>query len=418
MTGVCSISDARSTLALPALRLLTFAILSARLAAPMHAQDEPPQRGEGSVVSFSARQDVEVTLSGYLQADGRWLSGARLPMPDGFMLRRARFIVDAALPNGWHLRLQPDFGQGRVVVQDAFVGFERRAMLVRVGRFRPNYGLERMQSSSTLLFPERSLINSLAPSRSYGTQVRLTRGAWTVATGGFRTPTGTDAAAIDTDGDIEATIGSGHDLLLRGAWSWRREARYVDAQASVLDGRERGSLESPAMTRILTVSQQPIAAFRNDGTAAGTVVAAGRRRRASAGAIVGTGRTMLALEGAMLSQRGTLNGVAGTVTTMGYVLRSTRVWNGRQLPSQETVPASARGAIEAGVRVAALGSWGDGAGALLSARSDRRAASAGVALGWVPGSLTRLSLAYDVTATAGLREVREHALMFRVQQGF
>jgi hypothetical protein len=172
------------------------------------------------------------------------------------------------------------------------------------------------------------------------------------------------------------------------------------------------------MARILTVGQQPIAAFRNDGTATGTVTAAGTRRRASAGAMAGTGRTMLALETAMLSQRGALNGVGGTVTTMGTVLRANRVWNGRQLPSQDIVPASVRGAFEAGLRVGALGNWGDGASALLSPLSDRRVVSAGVAVGWVPGTLTRLSLAYDITATDGWSRVREHALMLRIQQAF
>jgi phosphate-selective porin OprO and OprP len=397
---------------------LTAALLAAPFPSLLHAQDEPPPRGEGSVVSFTARDDVAVTLSGYLQVDSRWLSGATQRLPDGIVLRRARFIVDAALPNGWHLRLQPDFGQGRVQVQDAFVGLEREGILFRAGRFRPNYGVERMQSSSTLLFPERSLINSLVPSRSFGTQLRWNRGAWTVTTGGFRTPIGTDAAAIDTDGDVEATIGSGHDVLLRTAWAWRREAHYVDAQGSVLAGRERGSLESPAMARILTVGQQPIAAFRNDGTVTGTVTAAGTRRRASVGAIAGTGRSMLALETAMLSQRGALNGVGGTVTTMGTVLRANRVWNGRQLPSQDIMPASARGAFEAGLRLGTLGSWGDGADALLSPLSDRRVVSAGIAVGWIPGTLTRMSLAYDITATDGWSRVREHALMLRVQQAF
>jgi phosphate-selective porin OprO/OprP len=394
------------------------ALFTAPLATPVRAQDEPPQRGDSSIVSFSTRDNVAVTLSGYIQVDSRWLSGATQRLPDGIVLRRARFIVDAALPSGWHLRLQPDFGQGRVQVQDAYVGFEREGLTLRTGRFRPNYGLERMQSSSTLLFPERSLINSLVPSRSFGSQLRFNRGAWTVTTGGFRTPIGTDAAAIDTDGDVEATIGSGHDLLLRAAWAWRRATSYADVQASILEGRERGSLDSPAMARVLTVGQQPIAAFRNDGTAAGTVTAAGARRRASAGAIVGTGRSMLALETAMLSQRGALNGVGGMVTTMGTVLRAHRIWNGRQLPSQEIVPASSRGAFEAGLRFGTLGSWGDGAGTLLSPLSDRRVVSGGVAVGWVPGTLTRLSLAYDITATDGWSRVREHALMLRVQQAF
>lgn len=393
-------------------------VLLALVAAPLVAQDAPPPRGTGATVAFANANDVQVTLSGYLQVDGRWLSGATQQLPDGILLRRARLIVDAELPNGWLVRLQPDFGQGRVQVQDAFVGFERAGVLARAGRFRPNYGLERMQSSSTLLFPERSLINSLVPSRSFGAQVRVERGAWTLATGGFRTPIGTDAAAIDTDGDVEATVGSGHDLLLRTAWAYRDGGRYVDAQASLLEGRERGSLESPAMSRILTVGQQPLTAFRNDGTLAGTVIAAGTRRRASVGAIVGAERGMVALEGALLSQRGALNGTAGVVTTGGWVLRGVRVWNGRQLPSQDVVPASSLGAFEVGARIGAIGTWGSGAGTLLSSRSERHAAGAGIAFGWTPGTLTRLSIAYDVTATDGRREIREHALMLRVQQAF
>lgn len=388
------------------------------VAAPLLAQDAPPPRGAGSTVTFANADDVNVTLSGYLQVDGRWLTGATQQLPDGILLRRARLIVDAELPIGWLIRLQPDFGQGRVQVQDAFVGFARAGVLARAGRFRPNYGLERMQSSSTLLFPERSLINSLVPSRSFGAQLRVERGAWTIATGGFRTPIGTDAAAIDTDGDVEATVGSGHDLLLRAAWAWRDAGRYADVQGSLLEGRERGSLEAPAMARILTVGQQPMTAFRNDGTLVGTVIAAGTRRRASVGAIVGTEQGMLALEGAMLSQRGALNGAAGMVTTGGVVLRGVRVWNGRQLPSQEVVPASTLGAFEVGARLGAIGTWGSGTATLLSSRSERHAAGAGVAFGWTPGTLTRLSIAYDITATDRLSAIREHALMLRVQQAF
>jgi phosphate-selective porin OprO/OprP len=391
---------------------------SAVTAAPLVAQDEPPPRGAGATVAFANAGDVQVTLSGYLQVDSRWLSGATQQLPDGILLRRARLIVDAELPSGWLIRLQPDFGQGRVQVQDAFVGVQRAGVLARAGRFRPNYGLERMQSSSTLLFPERSLINSLVPSRTFGAQLRVERGAWTLSTGGFRTPIGTDAAAIDTDGDVEATVGSGHDLLLRAAWAWRDAGRYADVQGSLLEGRERGSLDSPAMSRILTVGQQPMTAFRNDGTLAGTVIAAGTRRRASVGTIVGTERGMLALEGALLSQRGARDGRAGMVTTGGWVLRGVRVWNGRQLPSQDVVPESSRGAFEVGARLGAIGTWGSGTAALLSSRSERHAGSAGIALGWTPGPLTRLSIAYDITATDRLRMIREHALMLRVQQAF
>jgi hypothetical protein len=94
------------------------------------------------------------------------------------------------------------------------------------------------------------------------------------------------------------------------------------------------------------------------------------------------------------------------------------VWNGKHLPSQDIVPHSARGAFEAGLRAGTLGSWEDGAASLLSPLSDRRVVSAGVAVGWILSTLTRMSLAYDVTATDGWSRVREHALMLRVQQAF
>lgn len=86
--------------------------------------------------------DVSLTLGGYLQVDGRLLSGAAASS-DGLLLRRARLIVDARMANGVHLRLQPDFGQGRVVVQDAFIGYDRANASMRIGRFRPAYGVAR-----------------------------------------------------------------------------------------------------------------------------------------------------------------------------------------------------------------------------------------------------------------------------------
>lgn len=143
---------------------------------------------ERGALRLGSGDDVDLSLGGYVQVDGRWLSGARSRQPDGMLLRRARLVFDAAMANGWHLRLQPDFGQGRVLVQDAFAGREDSRMIVR-------------------------------------------------------------------DGGI------------------------AEVQAGVLAGRERGTDESPALSRILSVARQPILTFQDDGTAAGTVVAAGARRR-------------------------------------------------------------------------------------------------------------------------------------------
>ena len=251
-------------------------------ATPRGSDDE---RGRATVATS---EGIRLTLGGYLQVDGRWVGGSATRAPDGLLLRRARLVFDAARDDGWHVRLQPDFGQGRVLLQDAFVGWTGRGTTVRVGRFRPAFGTERMQSSSTLLFPERSQVNALMPSRNFGGQLQHSRGGFRIAVGGFRTPIGTDVPTVDTDGDVRAVGGAGHDLLLHGGWRTKHGARYVDVQGSVLAGREQGSVETPSLARLRSVSQLPLVVFRDDGSAAGTSFADGNRGRASVGGVAGT----------------------------------------------------------------------------------------------------------------------------------
>jgi phosphate-selective porin OprO/OprP len=243
------------------------------------AADKAPGRtdDERGRLELSLGDDLRVSLGGYLQVDGRWSSGPQSRAPDGMLLRRARLVFDAARPDGWHVRLQPDFGQGRVLIQDAFVGWRGATVAVRAGRFRPAFGTERMQSSSTLLFPERSIVNTLMPSRSMGVQVTGERRQVNMAIGAFRTPISTDVQVIDTDGDVGARTGVGHDLLARVGWRMVHRRRYLDAQAGLLAGHEQGTAETPAIPRVLSVGQLPIAAVRND--AGRVVIADGARHR-------------------------------------------------------------------------------------------------------------------------------------------
>jgi len=408
-----------------ALHLLLFGLLSAA----------PPLAGQGGAtgsvgdagrapsderggVRLGTGGEVALTLGGYLQVDGRWVSGALQSQPDGLLLRRARLIFDAAMPGGWHVRLQPDFGQGRVLVQDAFVGFQGARVTARIGRFRPAYGVERFQSSATLLHSERSLVNSLMPSRSFGAQVAVQHDALTLTLGAFRTPVGTDLQVVDTDGDVDAREGSGHEWLARAAWARQRGARYASAQFALLAGRERGELEATGVSRLLTVGQQPLLAFRSDGTGDGTAVADGARRRLSGGGFLGNAHTMLAFEGALFTQGARVAEARREVTAGVLAWRGAHVIGGTRRPSQEVLPSNSRGAVDLGARIAILGVWGEDIGRVITRRSVTRATSGGVAVGWIPTSLTRLSLAYEVTVVPPGRSVREHALLLRVQQGF
>jgi len=406
-----------ATAMLPVPTLVPAAMLHAQTASSPPVNDERTDDERGNML-LSSGQEMRLTLGGYLQVDGRWISGTAVRVPDGLLLRRARLVFDAAGANGWHMRLQPDFGQGRVQVQDAFVGFQRKGLVARAGRFRPTFGTERMQSSATLLAPERGLVNSLMPSRSFGAQVLLQHSAWRVAAGGFRTPIGSDLTAVDTDGDVAAVAGVGHDLLLRVAQVRERKGRYLEIQSGLLVGSERGTVDAPALSRVLSVAQQPILVFADDGTSAGTARAAGTRARYSAGGILGTPRTVMAIEGALLRQRVARGTQTITPNIGAATLRLGHVWNGVRANTQEITPRSARGALDLGVRGGALSAWGDGLDAVLGRRSSRRAHTAGVAVSWLPTRLTRLSVSYDHTSRSEAAMPREHALAVRWQQGF
>jgi phosphate-selective porin OprO/OprP len=394
-------------------------VLTAQASAP--PPPAAPAGEERSTVRLASNGDVTLTMGGYLQVDGRLFSGAAASSSDGLILRRARLIFDARMANGVHLRLQPDFGQGRVVVQDAFIGYDRAKATMRIGRFRPAYGVERSQSSATLLHGERSLANSLMPSRSFGAQASVQRGALTMTLGGFHTAINTSSPATDTDGDLEAVDGAGYDGLLRLAWDSRHGQRYRQAQIALLAGNEEGEVDATGLARLLTVGQQPLLSFRADGTADGTAVADGTRRRALIGGLIGNRRVVTSVEGALLTQDvrlGDPGSAPRRMTAAALAWRAAYVLGGTRRPTQEIVPTGPRGAMDLGVRAGSLSAWGDALPSFITRRSVTHALSGGVAVGWVPTALTRLSLAYDITLTQPARAVREHFLLLRVQQSF
>ena len=394
-------------------------VLTAQSAAP--PPPTLPVGDERSTLRLASNGDVTLTLGGYLQVDGRLLSGAVASSSDGLILRRARLIFDARMANGVHMRLQPDFGQGRVVVQDAFIGYDRSNASLRIGRFRPAFGVERAQSSATLLHGERSLANSLMPSRSFGAQASVQRGALTMTLGGFHTAINTGAPTIDTDGDLDAVDGAGYDGLLRLAWDSRHGHQYRQAQIALLAGHEEGEVDATGLARLLTVGQQPLLSFRADGTADGTAVADGMRRRALIGALIGDRRVVTSVEGAVHTQVARLGDPRSAprpMTAAALAWRAAYVLGGTRRPTQEIVPTGPRGATDIGVRAGSLSAWGDALSTRITRRSVTHAFSGGVAVGWVPTALTRLSLAYDITLTRPDRAVREHFLLLRVQQSF
>jgi hypothetical protein len=127
---------------------------------------------------------------------------------------------------------------------------------------------------------------------------------------------------------------------------------------------------------------------------------------------------MMGIEGALTQQAVRLGAAERTVHMGAATWRVAHLVGGVRRATQEVQPTAPHGAFDVGARASVLGVWGDSLDAVITRRSVTHATSGGVAVAWIPTPRTRLSLAYDITLVPPARQVREHALLLRVQQGF
>ena len=130
----------------------------------------------------SADGNFEYRLRGLLHLDHRNYFDDAGDTPNGFTARRIRPTFEGTLFGKYGFRFMPEFGEGvnraqdsgntaRVVDAYADANFERWLKL-RVGKFKPFVGLERLQSGSAIKFIERSYVsNNLLPNRDLGVSV-------------------------------------------------------------------------------------------------------------------------------------------------------------------------------------------------------------------------------------------------------
>jgi phosphate-selective porin OprO/OprP len=148
-------------------------------AAPSPAAEAPAKAGtasdkEGFHLQSAAGHD-KLTLRGYVQADGRFTSDdtpLTLRASDGFLLRRVRPILQGTVAQYFDFYVNPDFGGGTFVLQDAYIDVNFTPKLrVRAGKMKTPFGIERLQSGASLWFVERALPTNLVPNRDVGLQL-------------------------------------------------------------------------------------------------------------------------------------------------------------------------------------------------------------------------------------------------------
>ncbi|MCC7375546.1 MAG: hypothetical protein IT581_12895 [Verrucomicrobiales bacterium] len=129
-------------------------------------------------------------LRGLLQVDSRTFLNDS-PFADGnngFVLRRARPILEGTVFRDFDFRMAPDFAPSTPQLFDAHLNYRLRPEVqLRAGKIKPPIGLEQLQSDAYGLFNERSLATQLVPVRSVGAQLwgQIDAGSITYAVGGF-----------------------------------------------------------------------------------------------------------------------------------------------------------------------------------------------------------------------------------------
>jgi len=112
----------------------------------------------------------DLRLAGVLQVDSRTFFGnSAIVGNDGFLLRRARPILEGTVAHDVDFLFVPDFGGSTPQIYDAYVNYRvSPALQLQAGKFKSPIGLEQLQSDRDLSFNERSLATDLVPNRDVG----------------------------------------------------------------------------------------------------------------------------------------------------------------------------------------------------------------------------------------------------------
>ena len=102
----------------------------------------------------SADGKNQIRLRGTLHLDYRNISGTDPGgTVDTFVATRVRPTIEGTFGSIYDFRFTPDFGQGRTVIQDAYVTARfKPGAQVQLGKFKAPIGLERLQSANDIRF--------------------------------------------------------------------------------------------------------------------------------------------------------------------------------------------------------------------------------------------------------------------------
>ena len=263
--------------------------------AEIAAEAETEKAKSGAAVTASAKDGFSIKsndgnftlkLRGYVQADGRWYENDSANRSvDTFILRRVRPIFEGTIYKRFGFRVMPDFGSGATLLQDAYIEWTfSPAAVLRAGKYKAPFGLERLQSATDLSFVERALPTGLAPNRDAGIQLagQLAGGKLEYAAGVFNGVPDGGSGDSDTNDDKDLVA-----RLIASPWKGTpSDLSGLSFGVAASRGNQEGTVAAPGLAGYRSAGQQSPASgsffsYRSDGTAAGTVIADGERFRLS-----------------------------------------------------------------------------------------------------------------------------------------
>jgi phosphate-selective porin OprO/OprP len=147
---------------------------------PAQRAEAPNQAGTRQGITItSPNGELQLRFRALLQVDYRdYLEQSPGSPVNTFLLRRVRPILEGTAYEKFDFRFTPDFGntqdngtttQSVPQIYDAYVDANLyQQFKIRVGKFKPPLGLERLQSAGDLLFAERAFPSDLVPTRDIG----------------------------------------------------------------------------------------------------------------------------------------------------------------------------------------------------------------------------------------------------------
>ncbi len=370
-------------------------------AASVKAKEMPQTLTGGDGFWFkSGDGDFQLNTGGYLQADGRAFTAGEASQVDTFLLRRVRPVLQGTLYKFIGFRVMPDFGEGKAVLQDAYLELRYfPKMSIRAGKFKAPFGLERLQSGTDLMFVERGLPTDLVPNRDLGIQLggELAKSRLNYAFGLFNgTP---DGASVDTDNN------NGKDFVARvfgSPFSGARRFRLLDGLGlgfALSAGTQDGALPS-----FKTPAQSTFFTYANG------VTASGGRRRYSPQAYYYRGPFGLMAEFVRSNQAVEMSGTGSKILNKGwqvagsYLLTRENATFKRLSPQRDFhIGRRTWGAWELVARIGQLNVDPNAFSLGLAdpAKSARRARSWAAGVNWYLNRNVKIALDYERTSFAG-----------------